>query len=154
MCVTSSHDPHLPWVLWSCVPCNRSASQHIDRVVNKLTLRSTTPTPHVYNNLHCHAVVAALAAAAAAAAPAAAAAAAAVAAVTLSALLYPQVPGSSCLRLPECHHFYCRTCLSAAAAAQLDGGAVENMRCPEPSCRRLLPPYVVKELLGDSDFAR
>jgi hypothetical protein len=68
--------------------------------------------------------------------------------------LLMQVPGSECMRLPECHHFYCTACLSASAAATLDGGAVENMRCPEPSCRRLLPPYTVKELLGPEDFAR
>jgi hypothetical protein len=65
-----------------------------------------------------------------------------------------QVAGVDCLRLPGCRHFYCKACLSAAAAATLEGGAVENMRCPEPSCRKLLPPYVVKELLGAEEFGR
>jgi hypothetical protein len=65
-----------------------------------------------------------------------------------------QVPGSSCLRLPECGHYYCTACLRSSAAAQVELGALENIRCPEPGCRRPLAPYVVKELLGEAGYAR
>jgi hypothetical protein len=67
---------------------------------------------------------------------------------------FPQVPGSACLRLPDCGHFYCTACLRSSAAAQVELGALENIRCPEPGCRRPLAPYVVKELLGEAGYAR
>lgn len=36
----------------------------------------------------------------------------------------------------------------------MEQGAVENMRCPEPSCRRPFQPYVIKELLGEAGYTK
>eukprot|EP00879_Flechtneria_rotunda_P005743 GHRR01006044.1.p1 GENE.GHRR01006044.1~~GHRR01006044.1.p1 ORF type:complete len:829 (+),score=331.90 GHRR01006044.1:542-3028(+) len=69
-------------------------------------------------------------------------------------ICFDQVPGSTCLRLPDCQHFYCTSCLRSHAASQMESGAVENMRCPEPSCKRMMPPFVVQELLGQEGYER
>lgn len=66
----------------------------------------------------------------------------------------PQVSGAQCIRLPDCRHFYCTACLTADAESRLSSGAVDSMRCPEPSCRAALPPHVLQGLLGDEAFAR
>lgn len=69
-------------------------------------------------------------------------------------ICFEDVLGSRCLQLPECRHHYCKTCLEAYCESQVSEGAVESLRCPEPSCKRPLPPYVVRQLLGPTEYAR
>jgi hypothetical protein len=75
-------------------------------------------------------------------------------------LLTPPLPaprspaGAASVRLPDCHHHFCRTCLATHCSTQLASGAVENLRCPDPGCRLALAPHVLQDLLGQEGFAR
>ncbi|GIM10438.1 hypothetical protein Vretimale_13990 [Volvox reticuliferus] len=62
--------------------------------------------------------------------------------------------GQRCIRLPECRDTFCRVCLATHLQTQLGCGAVDNMRCPAPSCRRQLPPYVLQQLMTPAEYER
>ncbi|MEW5320281.1 MAG: hypothetical protein WDW38_011363 [Sanguina aurantia] len=61
--------------------------------------------------------------------------------------------GSSCLRL-ECEHHFCRGCLSQHCRTQLEEGAVDNLRCPQPKCRLALSPCALQQMLTDAELER
>ncbi|GLI61563.1 hypothetical protein VaNZ11_003975 [Volvox africanus] len=62
--------------------------------------------------------------------------------------------GQRCMRLPECRDTFCRVCLATHLRTQLGCGSVDNMRCPAPSCRRQLPPYVLQQLMSQAEYER
>ncbi|GLC57140.1 hypothetical protein PLESTB_001191700 [Pleodorina starrii] len=62
--------------------------------------------------------------------------------------------GQRCVRLPDCRDAFCSACLTTHLRTQLGEGAVDNMRCPAPTCRRQLPPYVLQQLLSQSEYER
>ncbi|MEW5307671.1 MAG: hypothetical protein WDW36_010049 [Sanguina aurantia] len=61
--------------------------------------------------------------------------------------------GSSCLRL-ECEHHFCRGCLSQHCRTQLEEGAVDNLRCPQPKCRLALSPCALQQMLTAAELER
>ncbi len=69
-------------------------------------------------------------------------------------ICYDEVPGSKCVRLPDCQHFYCTPCMSQHCNTQINDGAVENLRCPQPDCRKHLPPYALQQLLSEEEYGR
>ncbi|MCL7031745.1 hypothetical protein MKW94_009107 [Papaver nudicaule] len=57
--------------------------------------------------------------------------------------------GTRFIRLP-CKHFFCRNCLETYSTMHAkEGGAIQ---CPQIKCRELVPPNLVKSLLGDEKF--
>jgi hypothetical protein len=44
------------------------------------------------------------------------------------AVCFDEQPGSMCVRLPGCRHFYCRVCLQQLAATNVKEGSVEALR--------------------------
>ncbi|KAG2493664.1 hypothetical protein HYH03_008178 [Edaphochlamys debaryana] len=62
--------------------------------------------------------------------------------------------GARCVRLPECGDAFCGGCLATHLRTQLREGAVGNMRCPAPACRRQLPPALLREMLEPGEFER
>ncbi len=72
----------------------------------------------------------------------------------LCAICYEQVPGTRCVRLPDCGHHYCSDCMATHCRTQVEMGAVENLRCPDPGCRQVLAPFMVEQVVGPEMFAR
>jgi E3 ubiquitin-protein ligase RNF14 len=70
------------------------------------------------------------------------------------AICMESVAGSRCMQLPECGHVFCGGCLRQYCATLVADGGVEAIRCPEPSCKLRLPPFVLQQLLSKEDFAR
>ena len=42
----------------------------------------------------------------------------------------------------ECEHHFCRSCLGQHAGALISQNALDQLRCPEPSCRQPLQRHV------------
>ncbi|KAI3851038.1 hypothetical protein MKX03_014463 [Papaver bracteatum] len=58
-------------------------------------------------------------------------------------------PGTRFVKLP-CKHFFCRNCMVTYSTMQAkEGGAIV---CPQIKCSELVPPGLVKSLLGDEKF--
>ncbi|KAI3854515.1 hypothetical protein MKX03_033422 [Papaver bracteatum] len=60
-------------------------------------------------------------------------------------------PGTGFLRLP-CKHFFCRGCMKTYSTVHAKEGAA--ILCPQIKCRELVPPGLVKSLLGDENFEK
>jgi len=67
---------------------------------------------------------------------------------------FEEQPGSGCIRLPNCHHFFCRACLQQLCTTNVKDGSVEALRCPEPGCRLPIPPHLLQALLTAEEFER
>ncbi|MCL7049193.1 hypothetical protein MKW94_003933 [Papaver nudicaule] len=53
------------------------------------------------------------------------------------------------VRLP-CKHFFCRNCMETYSTIHAKEGV--SILCPQIKCRELVPPTLVKSLLGDAKF--
>ena len=53
------------------------------------------------------------------------------------------------MRLPDCGHTFCTACFSTHCRLLAHEGAVDNVRCAEPSCRLQVPPHVLRGLLTE-----
>ena len=42
----------------------------------------------------------------------------------------------------DCEHHFCRSCLGQHASALISQNALDQLRCPEPSCRQPLQRHV------------
>lgn len=70
------------------------------------------------------------------------------------AICLDQVPGSKCIQVAPCCHVFCRACLASYCDSLVGEGAVQQLRCPDPSCRSSLLPDQVRQLLTPEQFAR
>ncbi|XP_026428248.1 E3 ubiquitin-protein ligase RNF14-like [Papaver somniferum] len=57
--------------------------------------------------------------------------------------------GTKFIRLP-CKHFFCHNCLETYSAMQ--AREIMAIQCPQVKCKELVPPGLVKSLLGDERF--
>ncbi|KAL6764847.1 hypothetical protein V8C86DRAFT_2464716 [Haematococcus lacustris] len=69
-------------------------------------------------------------------------------------ICFEELLGSRCVRQPECGHAFCRPCLTQHCTTQVAEGQVENLRCPDPSCRLPVPPALLQDLLTPDQFKR
>jgi E3 ubiquitin-protein ligase RNF14 len=51
-------------------------------------------------------------------------------------------------------HAYCEVCITQHCESLITSGAVENLKCPEPSCRASLPPFILESVLGEEMYER
>ena len=58
--------------------------------------------------------------------------------------------GTAHLHGADCQHHFCRSCLAQHAGAMISQGAIDQLRCPEPSCRQPLQRHVGPEGLDSS----
>ena len=63
------------------------------------------------------------------------------------------IPGSDCIRLYRCRHFYCRSCLKNYVQMTLENGRFgEKLHCPQDQCKLPLLPTEIKQILQNDQL--
>ena len=63
------------------------------------------------------------------------------------------VPGSDCIRLHRCRHFYCQICLNNYIQMTFkDGNFGEKLRCPQNHCQQPLLPTEVRQAIQNEEL--
>lgn len=71
----------------------------------------------------------------------------------LNLFLYTDMAGRNFIQLP-CSHSFCVKCTETQRRIHVKEGSVARLTCPDTSCRRPLPPALLRGLLGDGEYAR